>query len=225
MRGVLGWLAALALLAPTGGEGAEAAREAREAAVERTAPERMRVTQGSLRPGADGRLRSEEPKMRAVVAGSTGPVTELRFTYLGPTAEQKALASGELRRQVGLKLRALDGCNVVYVMWRIAPKPGVVVSLKRNPGEHTSGECGNRGYSTVRPRSKTAVPELKPGEAHVLRAELDGRALRVRVDGASVWEGELPTEALGFDGPAGLRTDNARVEVELLTSPPAPEAR
>jgi hypothetical protein len=207
VRRALGWLVALLLLAP------EARGEGRG---------KLRATQGALKSEADGQVRVETPKMRAVASGTTGAVTELRFTYLGPTEEQQPLASGELRRQLGLKLRARDGCNVVYVMWRLAPKPGLVVSLKRNPGQSTSAECGNRGYSTVRPERQARVPELKSGEAHVLRAELEGRALRIRVDGASVWEGELPAEALTFDGPPGVRTDNARVDMQLLTLPLPP---
>ena len=34
-----------------------------------------------------------------------------------------------------------------------------------------------------------------------------------------IWEGELPAEALTFDGPVGLRTDNGRFDVELLSTP------
>ncbi|XXF81080.1 hypothetical protein P2318_15350 [Myxococcaceae bacterium GXIMD 01537] len=203
MKAVLGGLMAL-LLAAEGKPGGS--------------PTRLRTTQGTLRQEKEGQQLVESPKMRAVTSGVTGPITELRFTYLGPTAEKQPLASGELRQQLGLKLRAQDGCNVVYVMWRLEPKPGLVVSVKNNPGQHTSSECGNRGYSTVRPRKQAPLPPLKPGASHVLRAELQGRALRVRVDGASVWEGELPPEALAFDGPPGVRTDNARVELRLITA-------
>lgn len=202
---------------------------------------RMKVTQGKLESLPNGRLVIEEPKVRAVatsVPSREAPmvqalkgqalsaaealetrVAELRFTYLGATREQKALASGEMRRQVGLKLRARDGCNVVYVMWRIEPKPGLVVSVKSNPGMNRSDDCGNGGYQTVKPRTKARVPELEPGDSHTLRAELQGTALKVRVDGESVWEGTLPAEALSFDGPVGLRTDNGRFQVELLSAP------
>ena len=34
------------------------------------------------------------------------------------------------------KLRAEDACNLVYVMWRIEPQSRLVVSVKRNPGQH-----------------------------------------------------------------------------------------
>lgn len=194
---------------------------------------RMKATQGKLEPVAGGRLRIEDPKVRAVVSTSERPgvralvspvreearVAELRFTYLGATLEQKPLRSGELRRQVGLKLRARDGCNVVYVMWRLEPKAGLVVSMKHNPGMSRSDDCGNGGYRTVKPRNKGAVPGLEPGGSHTLRAELQGAELKVRVDGRIVWEGMLPAEALTFDGPVGLRTDNGRFDVELLSTP------
>jgi len=80
---------------------------------------RWRVTRGHVDVLSDGRARVREPKMRAVVDASDGDAAELRFTYLGASDGDARLASGELRRQVGLKLRAADGCNLLYVMWRI----------------------------------------------------------------------------------------------------------
>ncbi|WP_240359782.1 hypothetical protein [Pyxidicoccus trucidator] len=181
---------------------------------------RLKVTQGELRPEPDGQLIVDGPRMRAVVPGSKAASAELRFTVLGPTVQQVALASGEQRQQVGLKLRALDGCNLVYVMWRIAPKPGVVVNYKRNPGQHTSRECGNGGYTTVRPVRRGSVEAPAPGRQHTLRAVLDGPLLRVWADGRLAWEGELPAEALTFDGPVGLRSDNVRVALQLYSPLP-----
>jgi hypothetical protein len=174
------------------------------------------VTEGSLKVNSQGRLLIEAPKVRAVVPSVTSPVAELRFTYLGPAELQRTLASGELRCQVGLKLRAQDGCNLVYVMWRISPKPGLVVSVKYNPGQHTSAACGNRGYTNVSARQTGPVPTLAPNAPHTLRADLEGQELRVLVDGALVWAGELPREMLDFEGPVGLRTDNGRFELDLL---------
>ena len=63
---------------------------------------------------------------------------EARFKYLGPTSQEARLGSGESRRQFGLRLRAQDPCNLVYAMWRIEPEPMLVVSVKRNPGMHSS---------------------------------------------------------------------------------------
>jgi hypothetical protein len=188
--------------------------------LQRVSLSQLRTTEGELEPASQGRWRVEVPKLRAVVPSSTSSVAELRFTYLGPTKAQPALASGERRRQVGLKLRALDGCNVAYVMWRLAPKPGLVVSVKSNPRQHTSDDCGNRGYTTVSPREKAPVPLIEPGDPHVLRAELEGLSLRVLVDGTLVWSGELPSKAVASEGPVGLRTDNGRFDLELFTQLP-----
>ena len=182
--------------------------------------EDLRVTEGKVAPGPDGLLRIEEPKVRAVVRRPTGPTAELRFVYLGPSAELKPLSSGEMRSQIGLKLRAEDGCNLLYAMWRIAPKPGLVVSVKRNPGMHSSGDCGNGGYTNLKPRRGTRVAAFHPGERHAIRAEQRGEELRVLVDGAPAWEGTLPPDALSLRGPSGFRSDNVRSDLELLVSEP-----
>jgi hypothetical protein len=178
------------------------------------------VTEGELRSGPEGHLTVDGPRMRAVLKGATPSSAELRFTVLGPTVRQVALASGEQRQQVGLKLRALDGCNLVYVMWRITPKPGVVVNYKRNPGQHSSRECGNGGYTTVRPARRASVDAPAPGTPHTLRALLEGSTLRVWADGQLAWEGALPEEALASDGPVGLRSDNVRVALQLFSPVP-----
>ena len=125
-----------------------------------------------------------------------------------------------MRRQIGLKLRAEDGCNLLYAMWRLAPKPGLVVSLKRNPGQHSSGDCGASGYTNHRPRRGSPAPALEPGVRHTLHAEQRGNELIVSVDGATAWQGELPAEALSLVGPSGLRSDNGRFDLELWVSGP-----
>lgn len=174
----------------------------------------LRVTQGKVTE-REGALLVESPKMRAVALQKTPPVAELAFTYLGPTKASSKLASGAERRQLGLKLRAADGCNLVYVMWRIDPQPGLVVSIKRNPGATTSAECGAHGYRNVRPIAFEPVGRPEIGKPYVLRAALEGERLEVLVDGRSVWKGDLGPESLTFDGPVGLRTDNARVSFSL----------
>lgn len=207
----------LGLLVPAPASSAQAPMEP---TLTRVSLGQLLVTKGTLGTGHKNRLTVEVSKMRAVVPGVDSRVAELRFKYLGPTPVQERLASGERRQQVGLKLRAQDGCNVVYVMWRIAPRPGLVVSVKSNPREHTSAECSNRGYQNVRPRRALPLPKLLPGVRHTLRTEWKGRTLRISVDGALAWEGELPPKAFTFQGPVGLRTDNGRFELELLTQSP-----
>ncbi|MBU8897480.1 hypothetical protein KRR26_17825 [Corallococcus sp. M34] len=177
----------------------------------------MNITEGKPGLGPGDVLHVNEPRLRAVVLGPHGSDVALRFTWLGDSSVTTPLASGEMRKQLGIKLRALDGCNVIYAMWRIAPRPGIVVNYKRNPTLHTSGECGNQGYSVVAPQQQIVVPALRAGVPHTLHARIEGTQLKVWADGALVWTGVLPTDALTLLGPGGLRTDNVRATLELFT--------
>jgi hypothetical protein len=190
-----------------------------EGALVRFGRDQLEVTEGAIEDGAGGRLLVSTPKMRAVARVATAQSVELRFTYLGPTATGEALASGEMRRQIGLKLRAADPCNLVYVMWRIDPKPALVVSLKTNAGQHTSEDCGNGGYENIRSPHARPMGRIEPGSAHFLHAELGADRLTVWADGAVVWDGPLPAEAYQRDGPVGMRGDNARFEFDLAAVP------
>ncbi|HEY1481480.1 MAG TPA: hypothetical protein VGF19_02045, partial [Candidatus Acidoferrum sp.] len=146
----------------------------------------------------------------------TSQDVEARFTYLGSTGNEARLGSGELRRQFGLKLHAEDACNLVYAMWRIEPESRLVVSIKSNPGQHTSAECANRGYKNIKPAHSSPVPSLSEGQAHSLHAAMQGQDLKVYVDDRLVWQGLLNTETAGLQGPVGIRSDNARLELQLF---------
>jgi hypothetical protein len=185
------------------------------------------VTTGEVHGLGGGRLSIDAPKVRAVVTADSPQAAELRFTYLGPTAQTAALGSGEVRRQLGLKLLAADSCNLVYVMWRLAPPGKIVVSTKTNPGQHTHAECGTRGYRNVKPLGRPRVPEVAAGTSHVLRAELAAKTLRVWADGAPAWQGTLGPETSELYGTVGLRTDNVRLSLQLLVGggPPGPLSR
>jgi hypothetical protein len=176
-------------------------------------------TQGSAETSTsksvEGRLSIAVPKMRAIAQGTTGDSAELSFVYLGPTAQTAALGSGEIRRQIGLKLRAQDGCNLLYVMWRLDPKPGIVVSIKRNPGSSQHSECGNRGYRNLLAQKARATPVIKPGSSHSLRADIEGLKVLVWTDGILVWQGALDADAALLKGPVGVRTDNFAADIEL----------
>ena len=178
-------------------------------------PAMLCVTEGSLQKTTNRHLAVSVPKMRAYFSRDSLQIIAAWFTYLGPTDSESPLGSGEMRRQFGFKLHSRDACNVVYAMWRIEPKSTVVVSVKSNPGQHTSDECGNQGYREIKPIRHTAVPLLKPGDKHRLRAELKGDQLNVSIDGVAVWEGILDKRALSSDGPVGIRSDNVRLEFEL----------
>jgi hypothetical protein len=151
-------------------------------------------------------------EMRATLKFPTPQNGTVKFAYLGPTAEVSRLGSGEIRSQFGIKLRAQDTCNIVYVMWHFAPRQGLAVSVKRNPGQRTHQECLDLGYiNNIKPRFSSAPPPVRPGEPHTLGASMRGSNLTVIADDRVVWEGDLGPVALEFDGPVGLRSDNARV--------------
>ena len=178
------------------------------------------VTEGAIEELPGRGLSVTVPKMRAYLNAFNPQLVEAQFTYLGSTGNEPRLGSGELRRQFGLKLRAQDACNLVYAMWRIEPESKLVVSIKSNPGEHTSTQCGNRGYRNIKPRRNARVPVLRSGDAHILRAEMNGEEMKVFADSALVWEGPLGPDALAFDGPVGIRSDNARLQIELRAAKP-----
>lgn len=172
------------------------------------------VTEGYIEKSAS-HLSVSVPKMRAYVNEWTSQAVEVRFTYRGPTGEGAALGSGEMRRQFGLKMHAQDPCNLIYAMWRIDPESKLVVSVKRNPNAHTSAECSNHGYENIKPSSASAVPRLRPGDSHTLRAEMKKEELKIFVDNHEVWEGVVGKDAAALKGPVGIRSDNARLEFDL----------
>jgi hypothetical protein len=195
------------------------------AQLQRISRNQLCVTNGEITTTPKGRLAINTPSSRAVVLTPTGPgVAEIRFTYVGPSEGSKPLASGEMRRQIGLKLRAQDQCNLLYVMWHIEPDAKFGVSIKRNPGQNTHEQCDAHGYVTIRPRASTTLPRVSPGESHTLRAELTGEDLKLTADGKAVWEGSIGDGIAGIDGPIGLRTDNARFEFDYYVIPKAGSA-
>src|SRR5258708_10320320 len=180
------------------------------------------VTNGTVSVRPDGRLAIDTPSSRAVVR-ATAPtdadqVAEIRFRYLGPTQASKPLASGELRRQIGLKLRAQDTCNLVYAMWHIEPDARVAVSIKRNPGMSRHEQCDAHGYINLKPTIGAGAPTIAPGEEHTLRAELQQSRLTVIADGKVAWSGDLGQRIFEFDGPVGMRSDNARFDFAFLAA-------
>jgi hypothetical protein len=159
-------------------------------------------------------LAIKDASTRAVAAGSSGDAAKLWFTYQGPTDETSKLASGDVRRQLGLKLRAADGCNLVYVIWRIEPKAELVVQTKHNPGKRTHDECGAEGYTRVKAEASVKAPAIKVGSKHELQVEAEDDTLYVWADSKLVWWGKLG-DAGELTGLAGIRTDNVEVKADL----------
>ncbi len=178
------------------------------------------VTEGSISETSQGQLSVNVPKMRAYVNAWTAQSVEARFTYLGPTTQEARLGSGTIRRQFGLKLHAQDPCNLVYAMWRVEPETKLVVSVKSNPGQNTSAECSNHGYRNIKPQRTASLPVLLPGSTHTLRAEMNGESITVFADGVVVWIGAVGQDAARLQGPVGIRSDNARLEISLKAGQP-----
>ncbi len=161
----------------------------------------------------------EAPTMRGYALGASGDAAQVTFTYRGESFETRELASGQERRQIGLKLRAKDSCNVVYVMWRLDPTPKLDISVKLNPLARTHEECGANGYTKLKPVKKTFVPAFEVGATHSLRAEIAGNELFAWIDGKLLWQGQLPDGAKALAGPAGMRSDNVRFDLLELAAP------
>ena len=174
------------------------------------------VTKGAAKVGTT----INEPTMRAVAPGTSGTGASLDFTYRGDTATSRELASGTARRQLGLKLRAQNGCNLVYVMWRLDPTPMLEVSLKYNPGKATHAECGADGYEKVKATKSWRVPILTDGDRHTLRAAISGDDLTAWIDDKVAWRGTLPSAARTLTGPSGIRSDNLRFDLHAFSATP-----
>lgn len=180
-------------------------------------PHDFDVPDGKLEKAAGNRLLVSTKEMRATLKARTPQAVTLNFAYLGPTREVAHLGSGEVRSQFGIKLRAQDTCNIVYVMWHFAPDQRIAVSVKRNPGMRTHEDCLDHGYiSNFKPRVSAPPRAVHPNEPHTLSASMQGSILTVKADRSVVWDGDLGAVALEFDGPVGLRSDNARVVFDFL---------
>jgi hypothetical protein len=176
------------------------------------------VSDGKIDKAAGGRLSVTSKEMRATLKhASPSQKVTLHFTYLGPTKEISHLGSGEVRHQFGIKLKAQDTCNLVYVMWNFDTQK-IAVSVKLNPGQRTHEECLDHGYNNIKPRASAAPPALKVAQPHSLSADLQGLDLTVKADGVLVWQGPLLPVVLNFKGPVGLRSDNAHVVFDFLAA-------
>ncbi|HXX69511.1 MAG TPA: hypothetical protein VEK07_20170 [Polyangiaceae bacterium] len=184
-------------------------------------PADLTVTSGAITRQASTTFAVRSGGMRAELGVDPRDAVRIDFVYLGPTRVPAPLASGELRRQIGLKLRASNTCNVVYAMWHIEPSRGIEVSVKSNAGQRLHGECGDRGYVFVKPTSARPVADIRVGERHSLAAAIVGDELRVVADDVPSWVGKLPPAAFAFDGPVGVRTDNGDFDVRMAALAPS----
>lgn len=175
------------------------------------------VSDGKIEKAAGDRLMVGSKEMRATLKEiSPSQKVTIKFTYLGPSSEVSHLGNGEVRHQFGIKLKAQDICNLVYVMWNFDTQK-IAVSVKLNPGQRTHEDCLDRGYiNNIKPRVTAPAPAVRADQPHTLYAELEGKELTVKADGKVVWQGTLVPVVLQFKGPVGIRSDNAHVVFDFL---------
>ena len=167
------------------------------------------VTDGAITAAAGGRWQTSSAEMRATLKAQTPQTVTVNFTYLGATSVVSKLADGEIRHQFGLKLRAQDICNLVYVMWHFEPTASrIEILTKQNVGKSTSAQCGDAGYTVIK---QIPVPYAQVDVPHTLHAEMQGTSLTVTADGKPIFSDTLPAFVAGFNGPVGFRSDNAHV--------------
>jgi hypothetical protein len=189
----------------------------------------LEVTDGKVGEERDGLLTIDSPAARAVDRARTAQAARLVFTFHGPTKQESKLASGEVVHQIGLKLRARNGCNLLYVMWKLDDRERIAVSVKRNPGQSAHKDCGANGYMNIRPAFQEKAerfPSARDGKSHTLEAAVsklnrNRYELVVKADGMVVWRGPIDANLLDdIDGPAGFRSDNGMFTFKFYTLAP-----
>src|ERR1039457_1357934 len=83
----------------------------------RLRPQDFDVPDGRIQKARGGRLPVASKVGRATPRVATHQDVTVKFAYLGPTHEVSQLGNGEVWSQFGIKLRAQDTCNIVYVKW------------------------------------------------------------------------------------------------------------
>lgn len=189
--------------------------------------DQLKVTTGKsvVRQTASGFLSLNAAKTRAELTSGRQRHVRLQFRYRGQTPNPEPNQSGEIVEQIGFKLRNSNTCNLLYVMWRITPPEGIVVKLKRNPGQSQHTQCEANGYIPIDPSSQVPLTVTATDQrTHRFNVLLEDLAevvlISVQVDGEDVWTGEISQRLLeGIDGPAGFRTDNGSFIFKMFIQP------
>ncbi len=186
------------------------------------------VTEGSISStGPGGALHTADSAMRAEVldGGRHARSARIWFRYLGESTTTVPLGSGLVRRQIGLKLRSADPCNLLYVMWHAYPDDAIQVQVKRNPGQSTSAECGNRGYTTITTIPLSSGNGLDDHSPHRLQVETRRNAngaltMAILHDGSPLPKLHVSAAlSTGLRGPIGVRSDNGDYVFRLSSRP------
>ena len=184
----------------------------------------LRVSLGTISQTTSGYLTVVGPKERAVRTSGKHSQALLRFRYRGPSEKTAPLDSGAVIEQIGLKMRAMNTCNLLYIMWRIKPTEELYIAIKRNPGKVNYEDCGANGYKVLgrvplKPLGITAAKQ----KTHRLGAsvtETAGRyACEVTIDGRRVWSESINAKLIAdIQGPVGFRSDNGSFIFKLFVS-------
>ena len=184
----------------------------------------LRLSLGKISQTKSGYLTVVGPKERAVRTSGKHSKALLRFRYRGPSEKTAPLDSGAVVRQIGLKMRAMNTCNLMYVMWRIKPTEEIYIAIKRNPGKTTYKACRANGYIVLgriplKPLGITAATQ----KTHRLGASVTETAGRyageVTIDGRRIWSREIDAKLISnINGPVGIRSDNGSFIFKLFVS-------
>lgn len=167
------------------------------------------VTNGSITV-KDNVIYVDSTTSRISFPNSTGEGIYIKAKYQGPSSGTVAFASGAIVEQVGVKLREVNTCNLVYIMRRLKPVSNVTIQTKENPGLSTHAECGDKGYTTI---ASIPIPENYPGDEITLSAKFYGDTLVVWCNGQKVFSGIVK---FNYSGNTGIRTDNIKTSIRLF---------
>ena len=184
----------------------------------------LRVSLGTISQTKSGYLTVVGPKERAVRTSGKHSQALLRFRYRGPSEKTAPLDSGAVIQQIGLKMRAMNTCNLLYIMWRIKPTEEIYIAIKRNPGKSKYEDCRANGYIVLgrvplKPLGITAATQ----KTHRLGASVTETAGRyageVTIDGRQIWSGGIDAKLISdINGPVGFRSDNGSFIFKLLVN-------
>jgi hypothetical protein len=136
----------------------------------------------------------------------------LCFKEVEDVKEKIAFLSGELRKQIGIKLYARNSCNVLYIMWRMGDSPSLVISYKYNPQDQEHRECGNHGYTTLQhlpiPLSALKNKERSKYDYSQITVFMKQQTLHVYLNGLFFTQVNIPSFVILPQSPEGVRIDN-----------------
>lgn len=192
------------------------------------------ITSGAVTNGSSGFFNTSTPVTRAEIDNDRvqSAYAKITFRYNGESDSDIPLSDGTMRRQIGLKLRSKNTCNILYVMWWLEPYENLAVSIKSNPGMMYHSQCGDQGYTSLYADTSAnpfpPVSSMSDGNYHELSALLkpisdsnpngtkgDDFELIICVDGYEVWRKNIYNLPVDVSGISGFRTDNGNFDFDF----------